>query len=74
MSFTLLLDRGFSDLNYLGVLAGLSAFAGHIVFQAREITHSPHPQLSAITRLATSIPLLVLSFDTLDHLTQRIAA
>jgi len=32
--FTLRLDRGSSDLNCLGCLAGLSALAGRIVLQA----------------------------------------
>jgi len=64
--FTLRLDRGSSDLNCLGCLAGLSALvAGN---------HSPYPQLTAITTSAISIPPLVLSFAALAHLTQRIAA
>jgi hypothetical protein len=73
MSFTLRLGRGFSDLNDWLSLQAYPRCRSYRV-QAREITHSRYPQVTAITTLAIFIPPFVLSFATLDHLTQRIAA
>ena len=71
--FTLPLDREFSDLTVLGLSAGLCVFAALIVYQARTITRSPYPRLTAITALAFSIPLFVLLFASVYYLLERSA-
>jgi voltage-gated potassium channel len=72
--FTLPMDRAFTGLTIVALLAGLCAFAGLIVYQVRLIVRSPYPRLTAITALAVSVPLFVLSFSTVYYLMERTAS
>ena len=69
--FTLPMDRGFSGLTLVALVAGLCVVAGLIVFQTRAIMRSPYPRLTAITALAFSVPLFVLSFATVYFLMEH---
>jgi hypothetical protein len=44
------------------------------VYQVRLIVRSPYPRLTAITALAVSVPLFVLSFSTVYYLMERTAS
>jgi voltage-gated potassium channel len=72
--FTLPLDRPFTALTIVALLAGLCAFAGLIVYQVRLIVRSPYPRLAAITALAVSVPLFVLSFASVYFLMEHSAS
>lgn len=72
--FTLPLDRAFTGLTIVALLAGLCAFGGLIVYQVRLIVRSPYPRLAAITALAVSVPLFVLSFSTVYYLMAHTAS
>ena len=69
--FTAPLDRSFSALTVVALIALLALFAGLIVFQTRVIIRSPYPGITAITALAFSIPLFVLLFSTVYYLMER---
>lgn len=69
--FILPLDRAFSALTVLALVAGLCAFAALIVVQTRAIVRSPYPRLTAITALAVSAPIFVLCFATVYYLMER---
>jgi hypothetical protein len=73
--FTLPLDRTFTGLTIVALLAGLCAFAGLIVYQVRLIVRSAYPRLTAITALVVGlIALFVLSFSTVYYLMERTAS
>jgi voltage-gated potassium channel len=59
----------------VALFAGLCIFAALIAVQARAIARSPYPRLTAITALAVSVPMFVLSFSTvyflMEHSQQR---
>ena len=69
--FTLPMDRPFSGFTLVALLAGLCIFAGLVVLQTRAIIRSPYPRLTAITALATSVPLFVLLFATVYFLMEH---
>src|SRR3954447_20978759 len=69
--FALPLDRKFSVLTVVGLVAGLIVVAVLIGLQTRAIIRSPYPRLTAITALVVSIPLFVLSFSTTYYLMER---
>lgn len=72
--FTLPMDRAFTGVTVAVLLAGLCAFAALIAYQARLIVRSRYPRLTAITALAVSVPLFVLSFATTYYLMERSAS
>ena len=69
--FTLPMDRPFSGFTLVALLVGLCIFAGLVVLQTRAIVRSPYPRLTAITALATSVPLFVLLFATVYFLMEH---
>jgi hypothetical protein len=69
--FGLPLDRSFSDLTLIGIVAGLLIFAAVVALQARAIMRSQYPRLTAIEALAFSVPLFVLLFATAYYLMEH---
>jgi voltage-gated potassium channel len=69
--FFLPMDRHFSDLTVLGLVAGLVLLGAIVAFQAGAISRSPYPRLAAIEALAFSVPLFVLLFASAYYLMER---
>ena len=65
------MDRAFTPLTVVALVAFLAAFAGLIVYQSRVIIRSPYPALTAITAMAFCIPLFVLLFATSYYLMEH---
>jgi voltage-gated potassium channel len=62
------MDRSVDVATGIGLAAGLLAVAGVVSVQVWQITHSDYPRLKAVETLATSIPLLLLTFATTYYL------
>ena len=67
------MDRGSSPRDLVALFVGIGIFVALIMLQTRAIMRSPYPRLTAITALAFSIPLFVLSFSVVYFLMERSA-
>jgi ion channel len=69
--FGLPLDHHLTEGTWFIALAGALLFVGLVAWQARAISRSPYPRLTAITSLAFTIPLFVLLFATAYFLLEQ---
>ncbi|WP_406209221.1 potassium channel family protein [Kitasatospora sp. NBC_01560] len=69
--YLLPMDKPYSAATVLGLVLGLVAVSGLLVWQTRSVSRSPYPRLRAVEALATVFPLLILLFATSYFLLER---
>lgn len=66
--YVLPMDRGFTAGTVVALAAGLAACGIGFLWQVQAIMRSPHPRLTAVAALVSTIPLFLLMFATSYYL------